>query len=201
MPSGEDLADYMGRVASRMRMKANLFPCSLASDFDAKRAMEHCQRLDAKTGASLFFTKDCGHHSSGWFKNPDYDCCYHLSIASIASIASSMPLIRGTISTSVPSLTRRCREQWAKAFFDDAINLVWVEPSYSEFGKRCEIYHYRVFVDVSGAPLLPRGEVYTREFTKAGWKSWSDAQLASMASRTILADESEDTVDKVVDDK
>jgi len=171
----EDLDDYMGRIASRMRMSANRFPCSLTSQADTERAVQYCRRLDTKTGASLLFTKDFGHHTSGWWKNPDYDCCYHLSMAPIDALPEI--LTRGLSSSEVPSLTRRRREQWVKAFFGDSMSLVWVEPPVSSNGRRHEVFHYRVFIDEGGGtPLLPRGEVYTREFTAAGWKSWSDAQ-------------------------
>src|SRR5579859_6428518 len=39
------------------------------------------RQLHEKTGTSLIFTKDTGHHTSGWFKNPDYERCYHLSVS------------------------------------------------------------------------------------------------------------------------
>lgn len=133
--------------------------------------MARYQRDDSKTGASLLFSLDFDHHKSGWLKNPDYDRCFHLSLASLGAVLSGQTTrdISG-----IPDLTRATREAWCKAFFREYCRLLWVEPPFTELGKRAETYHYRLFVDVSGAPLLPRGEVYSRELTASGWQSWSD---------------------------
>jgi len=49
-------------------------------------------------------------------------------------------------------------------------------PPYSSGGKANEVWHYRVFTNPAGEPILPRGEVYSREFTEKGWLSFSDLQ-------------------------
>lgn len=46
---------------------------------------------------------------------------------------------------------------------------------FSPDGKRCDVHHYRLFLAPDWrTPILPRKELYSREFTEAGWKSWSD---------------------------
>lgn len=36
------------------------------------------------------------------------------------------------------------------------------------------VYHYRLFCDEAWKPIMPRGEVYSTQFTERGWKSFSD---------------------------
>lgn len=36
------------------------------------------------------------------------------------------------------------------------------------------VHHYRLFCDKAWKPILPRGEVYSKDWTPADWKSWSD---------------------------
>jgi hypothetical protein len=54
---------------------------------------------------------------------------------------------------------------------------VWSKPPYSPNGKAADVWHYRLFVDKATLlPLFLRGEVYSRELTEAGWKSFSEVQ-------------------------
>jgi hypothetical protein len=119
----------------------------------------------------LLFTFDVGYHTSGWWKNPDYERCFHLSIASLAAILDT---------DAIPELDDATRQRWVKAFFPDTTRLLWVEPPYTVFGMRAQAYHYRLFTDENGVPLLPRGEVYSRELTEAGWKSFSEVHAAEV---------------------
>lgn len=112
----------------------------------------------------LIFTRDCGMHTSGWWKNPDYERCEHLSLSFVDT----------TIGEIAPQDKRLARE-WCTLFFGDSTRLLWVEAPYSAQGKRHDTWHYRLFLAPDWkTPILPRGEVYSREFTAAGWKSWSD---------------------------
>jgi hypothetical protein len=110
----------------------------------------------------LLFTRDQGHHSSGWWKNPDYERCLHLSVSFAYPTGAPAPYVFDEA------------ERWAKMFFRDDLRWVWVEPPYSEFGKARDVHHYRLFCDPGWQPLKPRGEVYSKEFTEAGWKSFSE---------------------------
>ena len=56
---------------------------------------------------------------------------------------------------------------WVELFYRDAARLVWCEPPTFREGKTLGVWHYRLFCDPNWQPILPRGEVYTREFTAA----------------------------------
>ena len=129
------------------------------------RYIEFCKKLHRASGSLLIFTRDAGMHSCGWWKNPDYNHCWHLSL-SFVDPESLQP-------TTVHD--HKIAQRWCELFFKDARRLLWCEPPFSPEGKARAVWHYRLFCDESySIPLLPRGEVYTREFTEKGWKSWSD---------------------------
>lgn len=104
----------------------------------------------------IIFTKETGYHSSGWWKNPDYERCYHLSI--------SFPggKDKATLKKVLANL------------FQNFEHLLWIEPPYSAEGKANDVWHYRLFCDINWAPIKPRGEVYSTQFTELGWKSFSE---------------------------
>lgn len=104
----------------------------------------------------VIFTRDVGYHTGGWWKNPDYEQCWHLSI--------SFP---GGKSKSI-------LDKIIDGLFGSAKNLIWVEPPYSDEGKKNEVWHYRLFCDEYWQPIKPRGEVYSTQFTERGWKSYSE---------------------------
>jgi len=130
------------------------------------RLMALCRHLLAVTpieSARLIYTRDVGHHESGWWKNPDYERCLHLSISFCVN------------PTDAPLPFRKSfAEKVARAFFGDDCRKAWIEPPYSPEGKRCDVHHYRVFCDPAWSPILPRGEVYDRTNTPASWKSFSE---------------------------
>ncbi len=105
----------------------------------------------------IIFTRDIGYHSSGWWKNPDYERCYHLSI--------SFP----------GGKNKNGLEKIIDGLFGPDKNKIWVESPYSDIGKSKEVWHYRLFCDEQWLPIIPRGEVYSTQFTERGWKSFSEA--------------------------
>lgn len=105
--------------------------------------------------ATVIFTADVGHHTCGWWKNPDYERCWHLS----CSFAEGF--------------TRQRGDSLAKLLFEEFANLCWIEPPYSEHGKQIEVYHYRLFCDRGWNPIKPDGEVYSRRMPK-NWLSFSE---------------------------
>jgi hypothetical protein len=121
-------------------------------------------RLADSTMAVLIYTRDHGHHSSGWWKNPDYERCRHLSL-SFYDIVTGLPRI---------PLDRKRGGELARMFFGDDTRWVWVEPPYTAEGKLKGVHHYRLFCDVAWQPIKPRGEVYTKDFTEKGWRSFSE---------------------------
>lgn len=129
---------------------------------------QKCRRLHEETGTLLIFTRDIGHHTSGWFKNPDYEQCYHLSI-------SFHDLEHQSYRPFEPELAK----SWCHAFYGDWTRFIWEEGQTDEAKNDPhlpESRHYRVFCDLAWNPIIPRGEVYTKDFTEKGWKSWSDVQ-------------------------
>lgn len=108
--------------------------------------------------ATVVFTRDIGYHSSGWWKNPDYERCWHLSIS-----------FRG-------GSEKKALEQILDNLFGENKKLIWIEPPYSSDGKKMDVWHYRLFCDVNWQPIKPRGEVYNTDFTERGWKSFSEVQ-------------------------
>ncbi len=134
--------------------------------FDGRREadyFDHCRRINAAMGVQAIFTRDVGHHTSGWWKNPDYERCYHLSL-SFFDPETRSPAPRN----------RRLTDALVAAVFGRWRRWLWCEPPYSPEGRRKDVWHYRLFCDAGWAPLKPRGEVYSRELTEAGWLSWSD---------------------------
>ena len=124
-------------------------------------------RESADRGTRLIFTRDVGHHTSGWFKNPDYERCRHLSLSFWRPAGIVTP------QEPLPHDHAAARE-WCRRFFGDARRWLWIEPPYSAEGKRSDVYHYRLFCDLAWQPIKPRGEVYTKDFIEKGWKSFSE---------------------------
>jgi hypothetical protein len=117
------------------------------------------------SGVQLVFTRDIGHHSSGWLKNPDYERCFHLSI-SMWDLNARIPR---PFEPKVAML-------WVDLFYGPAKRFAWEESAKSPQGIAKGVRHYRVFCDEHWRPIKPRGEVYSTEFTEKGWKSWSEVQ-------------------------
>lgn len=114
--------------------------------------------------AKIIYTRDIGHHTSGWWKNPDYERCLHLSLSYCENPLwhRRLPHQKGT------------SEDIARAFFVDNAKIAWVEGPYSPQGRSADVWHYRVFCDAAWQPIRPRGEVYHRRHTPSGWRSFSD---------------------------
>lgn len=123
-----------------------------------------CRHLDNRAGTLLIYTRDSGHHSSGWFKNPDFERCLHLSLSFVEPWAWHRALPHN----------RKLAEAWARAFWGDRFRWSWGEPPVTPDARRREVWHYRLFCDEHWRPIKPRGEVYSTEFTARGWKSASE---------------------------
>ncbi len=133
---------------------------------------QKCQHFEPLTGTNLIFSRDEGHHSSGWWKNPDWERCFHLSIC-----------FRGQ------NDVRKIQP------FDEALAKVWVlhlygpwrrfihrESPRSDEGKQLKVHHFRVWANRNWEPLIPQGEVYSRDKTPRGYKTTSEREHeASMA--------------------
>lgn len=127
--------------------------------------MNMSRKYHKKTSSLLIYTRDEGMHSCGWFKNPDYERCFHLSISYQAEDNGKIYLL---------SQNRNISELWCRLFFGDNVSKLWIEPSFSLEGKQKDVYHYRLFCDKNWQPIIPRKEVYSKDFTEKNWKSWSE---------------------------
>jgi hypothetical protein len=116
-------------------------------------------------GVRVMLTRDGGMHSGGWFKNPDYERCWHLSL-SFRTPDGLVPLPRD------PALSR----QIVAAVFGGASRMLWVEgPKHPDRDIAVlDVWHYRLMCDEHWRPIIPRGEVYSKEFTERGWRSFSE---------------------------
>lgn len=128
------------------------------------RYLNSCKIMHLPTGSMAIFTKEHGYHSSGWWKNPDYERCYHLSLS-----------FRDPITLEVAPLDKKLTKRWLEVLFGKNQNLIWTEPPYSADAKKRQVYHYRLFYTPGFLePVKPRGEVYSRDWTPADWLSFSD---------------------------
>lgn len=124
---------------------------------------QRCARWLRSAGLMLLFSRDESMHSCGWFKNPQFERCYHLSVS-----------FRDTESLEPVPHDLYVSERIARAFFQDNVRKAWTESPKSDFGRMLGVLHYRVFCDENWEPFFPQGEVYSRELTEKGWQSWSD---------------------------
>ena len=155
-------------IVSTLKMAAETGHYSgLVTSAQDRAYMRRCSARYRPCGITLIYTRDIGHHSSGWFKNPDYERCYHLSL-SFFDPESLMPR----------TFNRRAGHELSRLFFGDDTRLLWIEPPYSAEGKLRGVHHYRLFCDPGWQPIKPRGEVYNTEFTEKGWKSFSELHAA-----------------------
>lgn len=132
----------------------------------------NCTAAHYPTGTQILLTRDEGHHACGWWKNPDYERCLHLSLS-----------FRDRASGEFAPKDRNLTDEWLRAIFGESRTLCWSEPPVSPEGKKRDVWHYRLFYADPDyiLPLLPRGEVYSREFTEAGWLSYSDVRAKEEA--------------------
>lgn len=122
-------------------------------------------------GVQLICTREAGMHACGWWKNPEYDRCLHASIA-----------FRDPETGDFEPFRFPQAEAIAAGAFGSHLANCWTEPPSSASGRAAGVHHFRVFYDPDWrTPVRPRGEVYDRQWTPAGWQSWSE-RLATEAA-------------------
>lgn len=120
---------------------------------------------------SLRFSRDRMHHSVGWWRNAEYEYCWHLSIG--AREAKTMRLLRAGLVPPGPDpgfedIPELERVYWARLFFGEHVDKVWHEPGGTdprltpdERRRHAHLHHLRVFLDPETfEPFIPQGEVY-----------------------------------------
>lgn len=177
----------MWRIVNELRRRSRQGTCQgLREDLPY---VAFCTIDDDETGTRVMFTRDAGHHTSGWLKNPEYERCYHLSLSfydgeAIRAAAEEARLRRTRM--PAPSQVAAIPHQpslaalWVSAFFGDDKRLIWEEGWKSFEGKAAQVRHWRLFCDGHWRPIKPRGEVYSTELTEKGWRSWSEVQAHAM---------------------
>lgn len=163
-------APGLERVARMMRRRAMKSPIYDGRETSRNIAiLRGCTWHYAPLDARMILSRDEGMHSSGWWKNPDYERCWHLSL----SFAHVSPLI-GVPEESLPQ-DHKSAAAICEAIFGEDRRRLWVESPFSDHGRGRDVWHYRLFVDPTWAgSIIPRREVYSRDHTDARWKSWSD---------------------------
>jgi hypothetical protein len=154
-----------------------------------------CSHFHYRTGTLLIYTRDAGHHTSGWMKNPDFERCLHLSLsfrhpapqAPPKSIGNPQTLANlGAVIPTVP-FDKQAASVWIRHIFGERAKLSWHEGAFSPEGRALDVQHWRVFCDTAWKPIMPRGEVYSTELTERGWKSWSEVQGENAPQNWISA--------------
>jgi len=126
--------------------------------------VDSCRWLLEGQNVGLILSRDVDHTNSGWWKNPDYERCWHLSM-------SFYDNNRNSIDKDVKKT-----ELFLSYIFGKHKRKIWTEPPYSDIAKRRGIWHYRLFCDSRWKPIIPRKEVYSKNYTEPGWMSYSELQ-------------------------
>lgn len=155
--------DYV--LVANAKHVANQYTFDGTGNPQSRYVLQRCTHVDPCSGTAVMFTRDTNHHVSGWWKNPMYERCYHLSLS-----------YRDVQTGQFAPHDHRLSEKWLKAFFGSDVRWVWCEPPTSRQGKATDTWHFRLFCDEGWQPHKPQGEVYSRELTEAGWLSFSDRQ-------------------------
>ena len=93
-----------------------------------------CVAYHSASGTLLIFTRETGYHSSGWWKNPDYERCWHLSLS-----------FRDQESGEYLPFNEKTAMEWIDLFFGDDKRMLWIEPPAYPEGKKAGVWHYRLF--------------------------------------------------------
>jgi hypothetical protein len=156
------------RTASKMLAWAKTWEFNGEPNQENHNYITLSRRVHSASGAVVIFTRDTGHHTSGWIKNPDYERCYHLSLSPIQGYITRPDESYGV------ELDQEITFMWCKAFFREHLRLAWSESPKSALGRAHSVWHWRVFANEAWEPIKPHGELYSTELTEKGWKSASE---------------------------
>lgn len=157
-------------IVEQMKTRAQIYIHSgkfpPAGDQEGLAIVRACSAQYDQPGltTTLIFTIDDGMHAIGWWKNPEYARCWHLSLAFWYP------------DDTVAPKDDKATAEWVELFFHPNARWVWSEPPFSEVGKQKNVWHYRLFVDENWQAIFPQGEVYSTLKTELGWLSWSELQ-------------------------
>ena len=166
MRTRPDVADRDLRMASSMLEAANRGwytgdPASLTR-FGQRRDL--IARTEPELGIRLLLSKDRMHHSVGWWRNAEYEYCWHLSI----SAWERGELLQGWAPSGPEDIPAEEERYWTFAFFPTHFDKLWHEPggtdprlTPAEKMRHRHFAHLRLFLDPETfEPVIPEGEVY-----------------------------------------
>ncbi len=118
----------------------------------------------------LLLTRDRMHHSVGWWRNAEYEVCWHLSLSACDRLEHAAGRV-----THYEELPRDEVRYWSQLIFGEHVDKLWNEPGGTdprltrpEARRNALIWHLRLFLDpeiLDGrgqpyVPFIPTGEVY-----------------------------------------
>lgn len=144
------------RRLRELRRLARQHPWHGQEVIDRMHTWDTVALLEPDRPTRIMLTYDVGYHLCGWWRNSDYDRCYHLSISHPANPTPGLAPAR----LEAPSTAEVAA--WARAAFPEHYRWTWTEPPASILDpyRRPGVAHVRLFTDKAGRPLLPEGEVY-----------------------------------------
>lgn len=150
--------DEHGRTVllNRLRRIARTHPWDGHTPLPTRHMVVVHSPCDPDTATSIAVSFDVGPHASGWWRNSDYDACWHLSLA-------SHDITRlGSRPSGPEAISREEARLWAKAAFGRHTDKLWWEPPASILDphRLPGVTHLRLFVDRQHHPIVPEGEVY-----------------------------------------
>ena len=139
-------------LVARLFSEASRCPANHGQEMLCNTHSAQRRSLTEDRPVRLALTFDQGTHASGWWRNSEYDRCWHLSL--------SWPRPAGPPEAPADREVRA----WARAFFGRDVAKTWTEPSASPLdihGRLPGVVHVRLFLDQDNRPIQPTGEVYT----------------------------------------
>jgi hypothetical protein len=162
-------------LAARMRSKARegwyIGDEATLEAFGAREVVDSIQ--EPELVVSLLLSRDRMHHSVGWWRNAEYEYCWHLSISSIdrllyAALQRETNLSNRRVIPTYEEVPRADVRYWAQLIFGENVTKLWNEPggtdprlTAAERRRNALIWHLRLFLDPETfEPFVPTGEVY-----------------------------------------
>ncbi len=116
----------------------------------------------------VLLSLDVGYHSSGWWKNSDYEQCLHLSVSHPLVDRPKLYLAKADIGSpehvgmDLETPTDDEVRSWGDVVFGQWNRWTWLEPAASPLDpyRSPNVVHLRLYLDERLQPILPVGEPY-----------------------------------------
>ena len=172
-------------IVSTIRSAALMGFCDGRVSAETNGYIRLCSHFHGHSGTLILFSRDQYHHQSGWMKNPEFERCWHLSLSFREPMPKwplerlSSPYALAQLGAVIPlaPFDWKLARLWVDLILGSDARLSWCESPKSPQGKELSVMHWRIFADPVWHAIKPRGEVYSKEFTEAGWKSWSELNI------------------------